>query len=63
MGEVPIGDAMVNRFSHPKSTARVLDPKAPAIVAKGKRKNIREFATLHTWRFKNWIGNKIAGRK
>jgi hypothetical protein len=53
-------EAIVNRHTHPRSTQRELDPRAPKKAAKRKR-NLREFATLHTWRFRNWLGNKWAG--
>jgi hypothetical protein len=52
----------VGRCTHPQSTQRKLDPKAPKKAEKRKQ-DVREFATLHTWRFKNWVGNKWAGRK
>jgi hypothetical protein len=58
----PEWDGPVRQSTLVRSTQRPLDPKAPKKAAKRKQ-NICEFATLHTWRFRNWLGNKWAGRK
>lgn len=54
----------VNSVHHvrERSTQRIPNPNAPAIVARGRRKNALEFAIYHGWRGYVWLREKIMGR-
>lgn len=45
-----------------RTNARPLNPDAPAIVARGRRRNLREIAILNGWRFWCWLRDGLAGR-
>lgn len=36
---------------------------APAIIARGRRKNVKEFVILNGWRGYSWIRDKVMGRR